>query len=263
VETTVVSLGGGCDVATILGDFGVRRASLPFDWLWNLDTGLETVCDIIVDDFAHSLKPDSYGLTEHYRFPSRLSVTYSSYPSVVHMHSDPFRVPEDHATLVRRIQRFRRTLQDAPHITFVYYRCLEEGRIKRSDSTLRDEFVRLQTEGARFSEAISSTLRRGQRSRLVLVLQAARQHRGIAESLVRDANREGYRDGRRCQVTYAYTLTRDDESPRDLRIWRSQWQRVLANQCGQSRARLLVRRLRVEARELMRHRAKLGMKGSL
>lgn len=161
VETTVVSLGGGCDVATILGDFGVRRASLPFDWLWNLDTGLETVCDIIVDDFAQILKPDSYGLTEHYRFPSRLSVTYGSYPSVVHMHSDPFRVPEDHATLVRRIQRFRRTLQDAPHITFVYYRCLEEGRIKRSDSTLRDEFVRLQTEGARFSEAISSTRRGG------------------------------------------------------------------------------------------------------
>jgi len=105
VNATVISLGGGCDAAQALREFGDRRQSYPFDWLWNLDTGLDTICDIFVDGFATILDRDAYALSPHYRFPDELSVTYRDYPSVVHVHMDPLRNPDDHRTMVRRIKR--------------------------------------------------------------------------------------------------------------------------------------------------------------
>ena len=53
MKEQVISLGGGCDVAT---EF-IQRLQLTeethfFDYLWNLDGGLRNVTQILRDDFA-------------------------------------------------------------------------------------------------------------------------------------------------------------------------------------------------------------------
>ena len=65
MKNVFVSLGGGCDVATNLKKLGLRLEQYPFDWLWNLDAGLDYVSKIIATDFKGLTSKHDYTYASH------------------------------------------------------------------------------------------------------------------------------------------------------------------------------------------------------
>jgi hypothetical protein len=132
----VVSLGGGCDVATEL----FSQADLPktthfFDYLWNLDGGLCNVINIIRERFAGFDSLDDYVFRAHPEWntdqtlgPRVIACANQGSTQLVHRkYQDIAFVHYEHDTELvesfrRKAQRFLELLESKDPVSFVYYR---------------------------------------------------------------------------------------------------------------------------------------------
>lgn len=171
MKKQVISLGGGCDIAMNLERLGFKKESLFFDWLWNLNSGLEAVNNIIKNDFYGVIKPDSYEKRLHYRFHSQEVVVYKHYPLIAHLHSNPLNNEYDHDTLVRRINRTKE-LFSVPdrHLVFIYYLNYEEFKRCMNEPSLDYAISKIIREGNEFVEIFTGKYPY-KKFRLVLVVQ--------------------------------------------------------------------------------------------
>lgn len=125
MEVVYVSLGSGCTISQSLREIGLRKQSLPFDWLWNLDSGLDVVNTIIKDNFVQFKDRKNLVLGSHYRWDKKVIIN-SVYPNIAHVHSDPLHIDEDYGTLLKRINRFKKVLESNGNVQFIYYRLTTE-----------------------------------------------------------------------------------------------------------------------------------------
>jgi hypothetical protein len=122
-DKVIISLGGGCLIATELRAFYLRQCSLPFDWLWNFDDGLGAVTGIINNDFAEIVSEDGYTYSsQHYMWPDKEMLVFAKYPNVALIHSNPLKSEHDQDALIRRVARFKELLSSQLPITFIYFR---------------------------------------------------------------------------------------------------------------------------------------------
>ena len=151
----LISLGSGCMSAQILDEIGLRKQSLPFDWLWNLDGGLELVANIINDDFIDYGNREKLVRGWHYRWNNQVLI-HSSYPEIAHIHSDPLANNEDFLTLLRRVKRFKELLNGKDKIVFIYFRSFSETNHNKvnEEYNLNVCFERLLKESNEFVELI-------------------------------------------------------------------------------------------------------------
>lgn len=155
----VVNLGGACYTAELLNHFGLRSASLPFDWLYNLDAGLRYVTDILVDDFSRLLDRDAFALSDHPRWPGKQTVINKHYPMMAFVHSSPGE-PSEYETLTRRSERLRGILRESDEITFLYYRIWNEPEYRRlGPDRHRAQLEILESEAHYFAERFSANIR--------------------------------------------------------------------------------------------------------
>ena len=151
MSKSIVSLGGGCDAAMILERFGLRRTSLPFDWLWNLDAGLGAVQEMLATDFAAVTAAGSCVRGPHYKWPGEEQVLFRAHPTIAHLHSNPLDVPADFETFCHRAQKFRDLLaHGSDPIRFVYYRQHHEGPEGDGEEHARRRMERLVEESSAF-----------------------------------------------------------------------------------------------------------------
>jgi hypothetical protein len=118
----VASLGSHCYASTVLKTMGLKRYSLPFDWIFS---SLPMVAHCIEDEFATFLDPTQYrsnplharpeptfGLCDHAFYRNDFGV------GSVFNHYDP-NEPVHHAYLVRAVGRFTRLLDNPDRKLFL------------------------------------------------------------------------------------------------------------------------------------------------
>jgi hypothetical protein len=136
MKPTIIPLGGGCNGAIILHDYGLRTQSYPFDWLWNLDVGLPYVADMICSDFEHVKKRDDYVYQPHYQWPGQDTLVFKSYPKIAHLHTNPLECAKDLETYNRRIEKFRALMNTSRPVIFIYYRQYDIGEQPADDEAI-------------------------------------------------------------------------------------------------------------------------------
>ncbi|MDE1234346.1 DUF1796 family putative cysteine peptidase [Vibrio aestuarianus] len=229
MEHTYISLGGGCDVAMNLNAIGFRKKSYPFDWLWNLDSGLTSVTNIIRHDFSEVLKEGAYRNTKHYRFSSNV-ITYEHYPSIAHIHTDPLNNIDEHEKLCRRSLSFIQKLNDTSIKHFVYYRSFNEGSFKDSTLSCQDSFNILVSEGTRFLDMLYKKFPNSKsKVTLLLVLQVDPANYATAKKLTREFRSTKLANEYPC-IRVGCTYTRDDKNSYLVARWKMQWLNLLLNQ---------------------------------
>ena len=117
----IIPLGAACDIAMNLDSLQLRKNSLFFDWLWNLDSGLKSVSECIGSDFRNVINPDPYVYRYHFRFGKEICV-YRHAESVVHLHSNPTEKKADSDTLIKRARRTIELFNSNDFKLFIYYR---------------------------------------------------------------------------------------------------------------------------------------------
>lgn len=132
----IVSLGGGCDVALALQFCKIRDEACIFDWLWNLNSGLENVYSIIEDNFVEFLKTDSYYYEKYPIFGKKQVLTHKKYPQLVLLHQNPLDNKNDADALERRAQRFLNILKSKEKVLFIYYRLMDKNEDRTDFSEL-------------------------------------------------------------------------------------------------------------------------------
>lgn len=119
----IVSLGSFCLPSLILQDNGLRRYSLPFDWIFSTP---QMVCDCLADDFETLLDrryycsisdprrddPTREAAAEHGLYRDKYGITG------LFAHRDPTR-ESDHLYYVRCVNRFRQILRSADSKLFM------------------------------------------------------------------------------------------------------------------------------------------------
>lgn len=214
-----ISLGSACDTAMILDALGLRNQSLPFDWLWNLDTGLSAITKIIQNDFQDINNPDCYIKTSHYRFNEDVTA-YRDFPTIVHLHTDPLSSKGEHNTLAKRIVRLEELLKSDEHINFVYYRSHEEDKIKNKHVSATDSFNRMQNEIHDFQEILFNKFpQRKNRTKLLAILQSNPDEKHLIASAVKDSAKKtpDY-------IAFGWTIPRNDSEADMKKRWKQQWQ---------------------------------------
>jgi len=214
-----VSLGGACDAAMMLDTLKLRDEAYPFDWLWNLNHGLAAVNDIIEARFVQILGEDAYYSGLHHRV-GRNVVLYKSFPSIIHMHSDPMNNRAEHEKIVRRISRFNEMLRSKDQLHFIYYANLNEIRMVNAtltNSILIDELI---LQGTRFMSFMSKK-GHGKRTTLLLVLQTDVEFEAQAIAALAHVNTGDER------IHMGYTISRNDGSPALLKRWKRQWADII------------------------------------
>ena len=220
-----ISLGGGCDTAMILDYYGLRTKSLPFDWLWNLDEGLSAVIEIIKNQYQEVTQDrlKCYQLSEHCKFLVKM-ITYSGFPSIVHLHSNPMENESEHEKLVKRFRRLDNILKSNSVKHFIYYRAYEEGKSKNKEITIQDSLARLIGEGNNFYNSISEIYPNIQgKFSLLLVLQTLHSDELLALSEIEKAKK----DLKNLNIQIGYTISRSDHDLEYRDIWLKQWKRIL------------------------------------
>ena len=210
-----ISLGGACDVAMMMDILDIRQGAYPFDWLWNLNTGLKAVNEIIEARFEQILDEKSYRFGLQARL-GRDAVFYKSFADIIHMHSDPMNKPEDHAALVRRVSRFNQMLRSKDELHFIYYANLNERQFFDPDMTVPRLADELLSEGKRFMSFMAKK-GHGKRTTLLLVLQTnVEQEAEALEALAAVVS-----DDERIRI--GYTISRMDNSQELHEHWCQQW----------------------------------------
>ena len=157
MEEIFVSLGSGCAVSQRLNEAGLRKQSYPFDWLWNLEGGLEVVNDIIGNDFFQFIYRSNLVTENHYRWNKKVIIN-RFYPNIAHIHSDPQNNEKDYQSLLRRVKKIRDLLNGKSNIQFIYFRSIEEfdPSTKHKEYSLTYCFERLLQESTEFIKIIKN-----------------------------------------------------------------------------------------------------------
>jgi hypothetical protein len=145
-----IPLGAACDSALCLNNLNLRKNSYPFDWLWNLDTGLFEVTKIIKSDFYSVKSSSAYRLTPHYRFEGGDVTAYTEHLKIVHLHSDPLTNVVEHKTLIRRANNFISTMEGPSFKHFFYYRNTNEDILANNANSNEESIELLISEGENF-----------------------------------------------------------------------------------------------------------------
>jgi len=197
---------------------------LPFDWLWNLDTGLKAVTEILKNDFQQIENRNCYLTTDHKWFDEKV-VVYRDFTSIVHLHTDPLNVDIEHDKLFRRIVRFRKLMNDKSFKHFVYYRSFDEDFFKDSSYTIKDTLNNTISEGLYFKNLlIENNPNISNKFHLLLIIQT--------NITLKD---EAYFEINKIKNTLpncidiGYTITRNDEDKNLYMIWKKQWKKCLFN----------------------------------
>lgn len=215
-----VSLGGGCDVATNLKKLGLRLEPYPFDWLWNLDAGLDYVSKIIATDFKHLSNKDDYIFASHQISPGEKFLIFKNYPKIAHLHSNPYEnddVLEDYKV---RINRFRKLISNTNEkATFIYYRNADVAEDNLANS-LQSELAYLKREAALFEDMMARI--HPQKPFILVSLLAISDDCFDNHSLKEDL-RHICAAGRSARVTFEIVPLRDDRHPEKLKAWSGEW----------------------------------------
>ncbi|PKA43686.1 hypothetical protein CWR43_12160 [Rhizobium sullae] len=215
-----ISLGAACNAAMMIKKLGLRKTSYPFDWLLNLDSGLASVTEMIKDDFQKVCAPDCYMPASHSTIATEV-VAYRDYPTVLHIHTNPMSKTGEHDELVRRFDRFRRTLRSRDKLHFVYYRNLAAARLTDPSATAQQVLRQLIDEASVFLDTISAW--RGGDTSLLLVLESGIED--IEPALIALAS-VTVPDRR---IQFGHAISRYDENPVFNDIWKRQWTDLLLN----------------------------------
>ena len=123
----MIPLGKNCLIASIMDSIGIRKISLPFDWVFS---SLPTIEHSIDTDFANWLKKEM--LVSQYPLRRCGHVDYG--PNFFN-HHDPSRSP-DRESYERRILRFRELMKSGSRLDFVTTGSVPHFRTSRSLSTV-------------------------------------------------------------------------------------------------------------------------------
>jgi len=132
----VISLGGGCDVATeFLGPSQINETHHFFDFLWNLDGGLKNVCSIIDSDFKGFEDLQNYIYDLHPEWNTNLDqgpkvlacanlqaaqLVHARYKNIAFVHHKRTQQMVD--SMTRKKDRLLAVFQSVLPVTFIYYR---------------------------------------------------------------------------------------------------------------------------------------------
>jgi hypothetical protein len=226
MKSEIISLGGACDVGIALQWMKVKGLSYPFDWLANLDGGLSVVLDILNNNFETVNRRESYEI-KRLSPGSEGSVVYKFYPEVSHLHSNPLANQEDHASLVRRMDRFRAALDDQNlFINFIFYRNFDAPNLREGGGSLESALDLLRTEGAAFVDFLRRKYPKKLFS-LTLVMQTSVElSRTALGGLGELARSNGVPE-----IKYGFTITRPDDDPGLKALWRKQWCEIVLECC--------------------------------
>jgi hypothetical protein len=207
-----------------LEKIGLKPASLPFDWLLNLEGGLDAVNAIVESDFATVTGEDAYVLRPLATFPEDM-VAYRHHPGIIHLHSDPLRDPRAAAALERRIARFREVLGADEMLHFVAYEAIWADP-PPEDAVIAGRLAELIRQGERFLAFADRRRGRADRHRLLLVLQTHASARERTRAMIA---RMPLPDAR---LTLDHTILRNDRDRRGRATWRRQWIWTLMTHTG-------------------------------
>lgn len=222
-----ISLGSACDVAINLQSMGLRSYSLPFDWLWNQDYGLDFVRMEMECDWKNVTSATSYELMKHIRFDNPV-VVYKEYPNLIHLHSNPLNNQKDHEQLVRRWNRFQSCLVDNDQKYFIYYRNAVEDQLLGKSKSIEDSFEILKAE-------VNSLLQLMERKYPSVLSRSS-------WLFVLQVNEDDYRNTRffdkewdqwiknqhpSVDIQFSRAIHRDDSNKRKIRLWKSQWRHLI------------------------------------
>jgi hypothetical protein len=222
-----ISLGAACDVAMMLDYLGIRKKSLPFDWLWNLYSGLDFVSDNICNNFKNILSINCYVESKHYRFKDP-SVVYKKYPLVAHIHTNPLIDLAEHEKLKRRIRRFNNELSSNSFIHFVFYRIYEEDIRSGKSVDLNGTIFSLIDEGKRFVDKLKKQFP-DIRFNLLLVVQTPSSLFDETLQIINAETGKNSFDDYKEIINFGQTIPRKDDDKNLLTIWRRQWKKALLN----------------------------------
>ncbi|MBT4519830.1 MAG: hypothetical protein HOC23_07475 [Halieaceae bacterium] len=168
-----VSLGGGCDVATeLLQRRGLSDTSHFFDYLWNLDGGLNNVSRIIASRFAGFDSQECFIRLRHPEWNTaevagslRIAcadleaeqLCHRDYPDIVFLHYREGAELVD--KLSRKAERFMQLLEGNGPLTFIYYRQYHGpilGQyINKPNYDIDDKLCHWQTETEKFVQFLT------------------------------------------------------------------------------------------------------------
>lgn len=113
----IISLGSFCIVASIMKRFGIKRSSMPFDWLFARP---EIVLRCLADDFREYLDTRHYRSHTHEDWRRCSHALYDLNPptEMLFNHRDPTQ-PGDYAYVQRCVDRFRAVMADDRDKLFV------------------------------------------------------------------------------------------------------------------------------------------------
>jgi len=227
VKHTYISLGSACDTATIMDSAGIRKKSYPFDWLWNLDTGLESVTEIIRNDFKQITVDNCYAKNRHYRFPDSM-IVYKDYPSIAHLHCNPLEDIKEHQRLCGRTFRFMEEMKGNNVKHFIYYRCFEEDLLQGKSDSINNTFSRLIDEGEKFVGMMFEKYPNCHNIlHLLLIIQVDENLLEQAKKVIETYTNKQYNQKYNKIIQIGYTITRNDEDKRLKTLWRLQWMNAL------------------------------------
>lgn len=171
----IVSLGGGCAIKTeLIRKFFPEQPALFFDYLWNLDDGLDACTRIILNDFQDFREVDDLFYYPHPKWntdselkPISLCINpvgtgQSILVSRHFINISFFHYQHTTKTLQsfkRKSERFKKILQDTTCQTiFLYYRQHDEpingNYAEKNDYSIDEKLSRLESESLRFRDAM-------------------------------------------------------------------------------------------------------------
>lgn len=161
--TVFIPFGKHCGPATILRDCGLRRESLPFDWLFALP---EYIKDSLDTDFAKWFDPDNLVHFKHPTWGNSMTecisypIDYESEDTLVFFNHHNLTDPEVQKTFKKRIQRFKDIIASDEKIVFLTTASQDElsknGLLDYFDRKAKTDFVFLEHSYSTKNKVVSS-----------------------------------------------------------------------------------------------------------
>lgn len=223
-RTQIIPLGSACDIAMNLDILNLRKNSLFFDWLWNLDSGLKFVSDCVEQDFKNVISSSPYAYRYHYRFDKEVCV-YKDAESVVHLHSNPIEDLVASETLKKRAKRTKALLESNDFKLFIYYRAYPEDLIKHGSYNLKDTLRSILDEKDLFLRTFEKKYpNQINNYKLLLILQVESMDLANAKILINEVKQENQ------SLNLHLMLYRNDSDLSLKQEWKEQFKHILMNE---------------------------------